>query len=193
MEKSILATNIEDILIKHQAFIETHKDWFKRAIKKTKDNSLEKWIGREDYFIGVDEAMKMIIPNASKKERISKARRWYQKDVLNYIKSHPEVVKKEIAKKLTLLKEKYILILLTSNTQDYINKIIKNSKLNGIYDGIIASKIEEEPDKNKLIKELINRYGKPKYYLTGKIDDKINNYFNELGIKCIGINDINQL
>ena len=65
MGKQIIATNIDGLLIEHEAFIEPHKDWFKRAIEKTGDSSLEKWIGKENYFLGVNEAMEKIMPKAS--------------------------------------------------------------------------------------------------------------------------------
>lgn len=191
--KLIIATNIDGLLIENKAFTEPHKTWFERAIKKTKDNSLKKWIGREDYFIGVNEAMEKLMPSASKEERTYQARKWYQQDVVKYIKSHSEVIKKDTAKRLMLLKEKYRLILVTSNTKDYINKILKTSNLEGIYDTIIASKTEQEPDKEELIGELIKKYGKPEYYLTGKPEDKINKKFEKLEIKVIGIKDIDEI
>jgi hypothetical protein len=193
MEKPIIVTNIDGLLIENVAFIEPHKAWFERAIKKTKDDSLRKWVGREDYFLGVNEAMAKIMPKASKEERTRKARKWYQKDVISYIKSHQEVIKKDIAKKLISLKESYRLILITSNTKDYINKIIRISRLQGIYDNIIASRTEEEPYKEKLIEELISKYGKPICYLTGKSEDKINTKFQQLGIKTISVEEISQL
>jgi phosphoglycolate phosphatase-like HAD superfamily hydrolase len=191
--KPIIVTNIDGLLIENKAFIEPHKAWFERAIKKTKDNSLKKWVGKEDYFIGVNEAMEKILPHASKEEKTYQARKWYQKDVIKYIKSHSEVVKKDIAKRLVLLKEKYRLILVTSNTKDYINKILKTSNLEGIYYTIIASKTEQEPDKEELIGELIKKYGKPKYYLTGKPEDKINTKFEKLEIKVVGIKNIDEI
>lgn len=75
MEKEVLATNIDGLLVKHEVFVEPHRAWFDRAIKLTGDKSLEKWKGREDYFKGVDIAMKKISPNASEKERTAKARK----------------------------------------------------------------------------------------------------------------------
>ena len=53
MEKPILATNLDGFLIKHEAFVEPHKAWFDRAIKKTGDTSLEEWKGSKEYFKGV--------------------------------------------------------------------------------------------------------------------------------------------
>ncbi len=193
MEKSILATNIDGLLLKHEVFTEPHKEWFERAIKKTKDNSLKKWIGHPEYFKGVNEAMEKIMPKASLEKRTFQARKWYQEDVIKYIKMHPEVVKKENYKKLKKLKEKYKLILVTTNTKDYINKIINASKLKNLYDSIIASKTQEEPDKSKLIKELIKKYRKPKYYLTGKSEEKITDKFKEIGTKVLTILEISKL
>jgi len=193
MEKSILVTNVDGLLFTHETFIEPHRSWFKRAIEKTGDDSLNKWIGKKDYFLGVNEAMKKLMPNATEKERTTQAREWYQKAVVNYIKSHPETVKREIAQKLISLKDKYKIILVTTNTQDYIGAILKTAQLEGVYEDIIASKIEEEPNKEDLIKELIKRHGKPKYYLTGKIEDSINQIFKRLETKVLGINQVKEL
>jgi hypothetical protein len=75
MGKPILATNIDGLLIRHEAFIEPHKAWFDRAIKKTGDKSLGEWKGRTDYFLGVDKAMEKLMPKASKEERTEQARK----------------------------------------------------------------------------------------------------------------------
>ena len=118
MEKPILATNIDGLLIKHSAFIEPHKYWFERAIRQTGDENLRKWIGADPYFPGVNEAMKKLMPNATKEEQTTQARTWYQQDVIKYIQKHPEVIIRSIEKKLRNLKRSYKIILLTSNTQD---------------------------------------------------------------------------
>jgi len=34
MQKPILATNIDGLLLEHEVFTEPHRGWFKRAIKK---------------------------------------------------------------------------------------------------------------------------------------------------------------
>jgi len=132
MTKEILATNIDGFSIKHQAFVKPHKAWFDRVITLTKDKSLAKWKNREDYFKGVNIAMKKILPKASKEKRTAQARQWYQKDVLNYIKSHPNIVYRKPVKILKKLKLKYTLALITTNTKEYIQKILKTAKLEGI-------------------------------------------------------------
>ena len=185
MEKPIIVTNLDGLLIEHEAFIEPHKAWFDRAIKKTGDSSLENWKGKENYFKGVNIAMEKIMPDATSEQRTAQARKWYQKDVVKYIQAYPEVIKKDNVKKLKNLKSKYKLILITTNTQDYINKILEVSNLQEIYEEIIASKTEKEPSKEELINELTKNYGKPKYYITGNPDDKTISKFKELGTEII--------
>ncbi|MBU1855159.1 MAG: HAD hydrolase-like protein, partial [Nanoarchaeota archaeon] len=150
MEKPLLATNIDGFLIDHSAFIEPHRIWFDRIILLTKDEGFNKWKGHPNYFQGVNESMEKIMPDASKEERTKKARDWYQEDVAHYIQIHPEVVNQKLAKVLKRLKEKFTLALITTNTEEHINKILKASNLYGIYDIIHASSSEEEPDKTKV-------------------------------------------
>lgn len=193
MEKPILATNIDGLLIESTAFTEPHRQWFERAIKKTKDTSLSKWIGRENYFLGVNEAMEKIMPDSPKNEQTKKAREWYQKDVIKYIEKNPQIIKENEVKKLLSLKEKYILILLTTNTKDYIDKILRAAKLEHVYDFIIASETDEEPDKEKLVNELITTYGKPEFYLSDKNDEKLKKALEELDIKVITSQEMDNL
>src|SRR3989338_11368613 len=172
MIKQILATNIDDLLISHEAFFEPHNTWFDRAIQKTKDKSLEKWKGKENYFPGVHLAMKKLMPKATQEQRTIQARMWYQEDVIRYIKDHPEVVIKLNVNKLRKLKSKYTLALITTNSQNYIGDILETAKLDDIYDLILGSLTHEEPNKTELISRFIKQYGVPKYYLSGKKEEK---------------------
>jgi|SRR3989338_242308 len=193
MKKPILATNIDDLLIAHEAFFEPHKAWFDRAIKKTGNKSLSKWKGKEDYFPGVIEAMKQIMPNATDEERKFQARTWYQQDVIKYIQEHPEVIKKDIADKLRRLKEKFRLALITTNTQDYINEILETANLQDMYNIITASQTQEEPKKSEIISRFIEEYGKPQYYLSGKQEPKIIELLKNKGVKIITIDNLDSL
>jgi len=168
MEKPILATNIDGFLINHSAFIEPHRIWFDRVILLTKDNSFNKWKTSKNYFEGVNLAMEKLMPDATKEERTQKARGWYQEDVIHYIKLHPEVVNRQLAESLKKLKEKFTLALITTNTKDYIEKILKTANLEGIYKIIHASETSEEPSKSKIFQEFRKKYGEPKYYMTSR-------------------------
>lgn len=193
MEKPIIATNLDGLLIEPSAFYKPHEKWFERVIEKTGDKTLKKWIGADPYFPGVHIAMEKMMPKATPEQRIAQARKWYQEDVIRYIQEHPEAIKRKNARILKVLRNKFKLILITTNTKDYIDRIIEVSNLQGIYDDIIASETEREPDKGKLIDELMRKYPKPKYYLTGKSDEKIASKFKELRVKVIEEKNLNSL
>ena len=97
MNKPIIATNIDNLLIKHEAFVEPHKSIWGRLIEKTGNKDLAKWIGKKDYFIGVNLAMDKIMPNATKEEKTLQVRTWYQEEVIRYIQDHPDCVNRHIA------------------------------------------------------------------------------------------------
>jgi len=193
MNKPVIATNIDELLIKHAAFVEPHKAIWKILIEKTGDKSLKKWIGKKDYFIGVNLAMDKIMPDATKEEKTLRVRTWYQEEVIKYIQDNPSCVNRHILERLKQLKTKYFLVLITTNTQKHINKIVEAAGLTKLYDVIIASETEKEPDKSELIDTLIEEHGKPKYYLTGKDDPKIIEKLNKLEIKIINKNELDSI
>jgi len=184
MDKKILATNIDGFLIKHEAFIEPHRAWFDRAIRLTGDESLEKWKGEKDYFVGVDKAMEKIMPNATPEQRTIQARTWYQEDVLEYIKTHPEIVYKNVVEVLKKLKNKFKLVLITTNSNEYINKILEAAKLENIYDIVFAISVSEKPNKASLFEKFIKKYGQPDFYIAGKNGEVFDECL-KLGTFCI--------
>lgn len=184
MEKPILATNIDGLLVKHETFIEPHKAWFDRAIKLTGDKSLEQWKGKKDYFKVVDLAMAKILPGASLEKRTEQARIWYQEDVVHYIKEHPETVYLNVAKVLKNLKSRFTLALVTTNSQDYIGQILESAGLENIYDIIFAIPSSEKPDKVRLFDKFARRYGSPRFYLAARSREAFEESI-KLGSFCI--------
>ena len=193
MKKQILATNVDGLLISHKAFFEHHKAWFDRAIKKTGDKSLSKWKGKENYFPGVHLAMEKLLPKATSEQRTIQTRMWYQEDVIRYIKSHPETIQNATANKLRKLKTKYTLALITTNAQNYVDDILEAAHLEDLYDIILGSHTNEEPNKAELISRFEKEYGLPKYYISGKSDDKVIEILKEKGVKVISLDDLDSL
>ena len=193
MTRPILVTNLDDLLIKHEAFMEPHKKVWKTLIKKTGDKDLAKWIGAKDYFIGVNLAMDKIMPKATREAKTLQVRTWYQEGVVRYIQDNPDCVNRHIADRLRQLKTKYLLILMTSNTEAYIDRILSSAGLTGLYDAIVASETEQEPKKADLIEALLAKHGKPKYYLTGKDDSETNEIFKKKEVKIITKDEIDSL
>ncbi len=193
MKKPILATNLDDLLIDHVSFVEPHKAWFDRAIKKTGDKTLSKWKGKKDYFPGVIQAMKQILPDASPQQRTIQARMWYHEDVIRYIKEHSENINQSVASKLRKLKSKYTLALITTTAQNYIGDILEASKLDDIYEIIVASRTDEEPYKPNLVERFIKEHGIPKYYISGKSSDEVIDLLKAKGVKIIGLKDLDKI
>lgn len=184
MKKPILATNIDGLLIKHEAFIEPHKAWFDRAIKLTGDKSLEQWKGRKDYFKGVDLAMARILPGKSDEERTVQARRWYQEDVIKYIQNHPEAVYIHAARTLRRLKERFTLALVTTNSQEYISQILEAAGLEDVYDIVFAIPASEKPDKGRLFSQFVKKHGRPEVYIAARSKEAFEECAS-LGSLCI--------
>ena len=193
MKKPIIATNLDDLLIKHEAFVEPHKKVWATLIKKTKNKSLAKWIGKPDYFVGVNLAMDKLMPKATREKKTLQVRGWYQEAVIKYIQDNPSCVNKHIAERLKQLKTKYTLALITTNTQNHIDRILKVAGLTRLYDVIIASDTEQEPKKSELIQELISKYGKPKYYLTNKDEPEATKEFDRLEVKVINSSELDSI
>lgn len=180
MEKKLIVTSLDGFLIKSEAFVEPHRAWFDRAIAKTGDRLLERWKGHPEYFRGVEEAMGKILPEATQKERTRQARVWYQEDVIAYIKRTPEVVYTDVKRELQELKSKYKLALLTTNTTEYIGQILETAGLNGLYDHVIASETEKEPDKSALVQKICDEE-KPLAYIGEK--EETRRLFEEREVK----------
>ncbi|MDP1728775.1 MAG: hypothetical protein Q8L27_01060, partial [archaeon] len=193
MTRPILVTNLDDLLIKHEAFTKPHEKVWKVLIKKTGDKDLAKWIDKKDYFIGVNLAMDKIMPKATREEKTIQVRTWYQEEVINYIEENPKCVNQTLANRLRQLKTKYTLILMTSSTERHIDRILSSAGLGRLYDGIIASETEQEPKKADLIETLFIKYGKPKYYLTGKEDAETNKIFKKREVKVVSKDEIDSL
>ncbi len=124
------------------------------------------------------------MPTASKEKRTSQARSWYQEDVVYYIKMHPEIINYKLGDVLKKLKNRFKIALITTNTEEYITKILKAANLEGIYDIIHASSSEEEPSKSKLFEEFKEKYGQPKYYIASRSKEAFEE-LPKIGTICI--------
>ena len=184
MDKPIIALNIDGLLIDHLAFSEPHKEWFIMASKLTGDESFLGWVERPDYFEGVKLAMEKIMPLVSDEEKIKQARIGYQRFVIDYINNHSDLIDAEIINFLTLLKETYTLALVTTNTSNYIYEILSSSKIENLFDIVLASELEKEPFSEEIILEFTKKFGLPKYYLASRGFDAFKK-FNDSGVFCI--------
>ena len=122
MKKPIIATTLAGLFIKRKAWDKAHKIWYEDAAKKLKDTSILKWIGREDYFKGVDTVMQRLYPELNDEQRTIKARQMFFDSVIEYIRQNPDTRNDEIIEYFNSLKSEFRLALITTNTKQALEK-----------------------------------------------------------------------
>lgn len=187
MEKPIIATNLVGLFIKREAWDKAHILWYENAAKTLNDNSVLKWIGREDYFKGVDEVMQRLYPKLNDEQRTIKARQMYFDSVIENINKNPGFKNQESIEYFLSLKTKYRLALITSNTKQALEKILSATKLSKLFDIIEASEESEKDDKTAVFGRFIKKYGKPLIYIGGSKKESYD-YCKEKGIPTIFMN-----
>ena len=142
---------------------------------------------KKEYFKFVDRVMEELYPKLSEKERTKIARETYFNSILKYIKEKPEVKNDEIIKYFKLLKDKYRVTLITTNTKSALKRILQITNLTGLFDIIETSEPEEKDDKKIVFNRFIDKNGKPNVYIGGGRKDSYD-YCLEKDIKCIYVN-----
>ena len=192
MTKPIIATTFSGLYIKSTPWKKAHILWFQQASKQLNDPLIKDWAYRDDYFKGVDEAMKRIYPNLSDSQRTKEARNSFFDSVCQYIQQNPDVRNNEVIEFFKKLKSKYEIALITTNTAEAINRILKIINLEDLFDIIEASNPDEKDDKTIVFDRFIRIYGKPILYIGGDRKDSFD-YCREKGISCIFANIEKQL
>lgn len=191
MKKPIIATNLVGLFIKREAWDNAHKIWYEDAAKKLNDNSVLKWVGRKDYFKGVDEVMQRLYPKLNDEQRTIKARQMYFDSVIENINKNPSLKNQENVEYFNSLKIKYRLALITSNTKHALEKILSATELSSLFDIIEASEESEKDDKTAVFDRFIKKYGKPLIYIGGSKKESYD-YCKEKGIPMIFMNFENE-
>lgn len=191
MVKPIIATTLSGLFINEEPWKKAHILWYQNAAKKLNDNSIMKWANRPDYFKGVDEVMKKLHPNLSEEERTKLARETYFDSVIEYIKKNKLVINKKGVNYFKELKKNNRLALITTNTKTALEKILKATKLETLFDLIEFSNPKEKDDKKLVFERFIKKNGKPKIYVGGSKKDSYD-YCKEQNIPSIFANFENQ-
>lgn len=187
MEKPIIATTLSGLFIKKEPWARAHVLWLKEASEKLNDPAIMDWADKPNYFDCVDPIMSKLYPQLSKEERVVKAREIFFDSVCKYIQQNPNVVNQEIVKYFQTLKDKYTLVLITTNTKEAIDKILNLAKLNGLFDIIETSLPTEKDDKRLVFDRFLKKYETPIIYIGSSRKDSFN-YCAERGIKAIFAN-----
>ena len=183
----IIALSLSGIFIKSDAWKKAHHLWFEESSRKLQDPSLLSWINKENYFPGVDLAMKRLYPGLLDDERTIKARDLYFHSVLDYIKLNKSIINKQVVDYFKTLKTDYKLALITTNKLDSLNQILKLTNLNNFFDIIESSKPNEKDDKILVFQRFIKKHGNPLIYIGGDRKDSYD-FCKKNNIPCLFAN-----
>lgn len=201
MEKPILATTLSGLFIKSEPWENAHLIWYDEREKEIKDkggdtSAIEEWrkLLKEDpeeekrrYFEFVDKVMKELYPELPEEKRTKKARELFFDATVKYIQQNPNVINKKVIEYFESTKKKYSLAMITTNTKSALEKILKASGLEKLFDIIETSKPEEKDVKNVVFDRFIEKYGNPLIYIGSDKKDSFD-YCNEKNIQCIFAN-----
>jgi len=187
MEKPIIATTLSGLFIRTEPWARAHILWLKEASEQLNDPAIMDWADKPNYFDCVEPIMSKLYPQLNKEERVIKAREIYFDSVCKYIQQNQNVVNQEIVKYFQSLKEKYTLVLITTNTKEAIDRILALAKLNELFDIIETSLPTEKDDKRLVFDRFLKKYEPPITYIGGSRKDSFN-YCAERGIKAIFAN-----
>jgi phosphoglycolate phosphatase-like HAD superfamily hydrolase len=187
MEKPIIATTLSGLFIKKEAWDKAHTVWYENAAKKLNDKSILKWIGRQDYFKGVDEIMQKLYPNLNEPQKTIKARQIFFDSVIKYIQQNPKIRNTQIIDYFYSLKSEYRLALITTNTKQVLEKILSVTKLSDLFNIIEYSKESEKDNKIIVFDRFIKKYKNPVIYIGGSRKDSFD-YCKDKSIKGLFAN-----
>lgn len=169
--KRTIVTSLKGIFIQKEAWENAHESWFKQAADELNDKSVLEWIGREDYFKGVDKVMERLAPDKSEQERVEQARQRYFDAVCDYLEHHSNGVIHEAIPLFKRLRERFSIVLLTTSTEFAVNKILQISDLTGFFDMVFTCEPGEKDDKLALLQRFCQQYGKPIAYVGSERKD----------------------
>jgi len=216
MKKPIITTALKGLFLKSDPWEKAHIIWYedreKEINKKKLDNSaIKEWRAllesdpekeNKEYFKYVDKIMSVLYPKLTEKERTKKARELFFESTIKYIRQNPNTINKKVINYFKSLKKKYRLALITTNTLQALNSILKISKLENLFDIIEASLPKEKDDKKAVFDRFIEKNGKPVLYIGNSKDallyskeKRINTLYANLENKeeIKGIESINSL
>jgi len=156
---NVLAVGLKGVIIDTKAWDIAHEKWFEEYAHKLQDPTILDWVGRDDYFTGVDKVIKRIMPNASEQEQRKRARDEYHAKVIEWVQEH-HGVRTEIVNILASVDARVVVVTSaeTKGAHELLNLIPQ-----GIIDAVYAS--DEKDDKKAVFEQMLEHEEKPVLYI----------------------------
>jgi len=181
-EKPINAISLAGVLVSNTPWRKAHEKGMAELARKSGIPEVKEKTNSPDYFKYVEKALEKIYPDLSPNERIEKRRNIYFQNVIDLLEKKPQI-NVHLKEFLKELKQRYTLVILTTNNCRTSESILKILNLSGFFEEIGCSLDHERDDKIKVLKRLIKKIGKPKILVENK--DKLKNFCKRNNIKHI--------
>jgi phosphoglycolate phosphatase-like HAD superfamily hydrolase len=185
--KDYIVVDFNGALLSSRPFSETHKQWFFTMSVLLNDESINNFVGSDNYFEKVHEVMRRYLGEVDEQTRINFARSLFSMTLISQVKE--DDLAKGFVDFLFKIKNKYKLALVTSAPSTCVVPILRKLKLNDLFDIIIKSKDDEHPNKQKLLKKFLDEHEKCIYIGLG---DKDLLFCKNSGIRTISVNWVSQ-
>ncbi len=182
MNIETIALSLSGVLVSSEPWRKAHEIGMQELAEKANMPEISENTHSPNYFEKVDRATEVIYPNLTSEERVKTRRGIYLNRVFNLIKENLDYVNKEVISFLRSIKEKYNLVLITTNTKDVTDKILEMIDAKDLFDYIGTSLPEEKDDKKAVFERVVNDYGKPDKFIGS---EKSREVCEELGISFI--------
>jgi hypothetical protein len=192
--KPVLAFSLLGIIKNQDPWTIAHKKGMKELSEKANMPELTKKINDPDYFEYVKKALEKIegYKELSENERISKRRKKYFNNVLEILREG-DYIDKEFINFLKELKDKYEIMLITTNIKSFVDEVLKLSQAENLYDYIICSESSKEDNKQDVFSKAIKSFTKPNLYIGSKKSQDVCKEYNIKFIKYEGINELKEV
>ncbi len=177
MAKPVIAVDFSGTLITEEPSELAHYEWFEIMAKILNDKSILAYAKEKEYFPHVYKIMERFTGLNAKKEEDKILMKKFARNLfqLSYFaaanKIKDRLLFQNYANYLKELKHKYKIILVTTSPEDIVSPILHMIKCDDIFDGIIKSPLTEEPNKEKLLRQLLDEPDRVILYLGNSLED----------------------
>ncbi|MFH0870426.1 MAG: HAD hydrolase-like protein [archaeon] len=181
--KKIIVVDFNGALLQKRPFEEAHRKWFELMAVLLRDESVKGYYQLADYFPKANELMRLYLGEVDERILTLFVRQTYSMILIAEMRREDLVV--EFADYLGKLKKEYSLALVTSAPELAVEPILKKIGCSELFDMVLKSPSEKQPDKKALLDCFVKEHGKPEYYIGAGDKDIIS--CRKLGIKTVSV------
>lgn len=191
MSKRILGMSLFGIIGSEEPWRRAHEIGMKELAERAGMPELVGMGQGEEYFGKIREALGKIdeYKDFSEGERVKRRRKQYFERVLDLIHNGDYIDRDYVAYVRTLLDE-YNLVIVTTNTRNFVDRILMMTEAEDLFVRVYCSRDEEEDDKRVVFGRAVDGMMKPNLFVGSERSGEI---CGELGIEFIKYEGVDKL